>query len=323
MRSLRILGAALNSWPGSSRILVQYVPHAFGWKAMNLNFCRWLLFRKQPVWIMFHEVAFGWQPGQPFKHLVLAWANRRMASWATRSAERVFVSIPAWAQMVGQYDRTANSRTTWMPIPSTLPTRVDPECIRNQRARLGIAPSSLVIGHFGTYGGLSEPLVATLLTELLRRNPVCHCLLMGRNSEHYAKNFVEHADRVHAAGEQPAQSLSECLAACDVLLQPYRDGISCRRTTAMASLALGRPIVSTLGFLSEPFWRQCEAVSLGAAEHPEGLIPLVEELFADRQKRCDMGKQAQRLYEAKFSLERTVKALLGTEPPLPLSDGNS
>jgi glycosyltransferase involved in cell wall biosynthesis len=316
IRSLRILGSALNAWPVPSRILVQYVPHAFGWKAMNLNFCRWLQFRKQPVWIMFHEVAFGWNAGQPIKHRVLAWANRLMASWATRSAERIFVSIPTWAQMVERFDSTAHNRTSWTPVPSNVPTQVDQQAARNRRDRLGIEAESIVVGHFGTYGGLIEPLLTPLLTDLLRRNPTVHCLLMGRNSENYAKVFREHADQIHATGDMPAESVSECLAACDVVLQPYPDGISCRRGSVMAALALGRPIVSTLGFLSESFWRQTNAVSLGAAEHSEQLISLVEDLLADRQKRCEMGKQAKRLYDERFSLERTVQVLLGNERPL-------
>jgi hypothetical protein len=212
--------------------------------------------------------------------------------------------------MIERGGQAIKNRITWMPIPSTLPTQVDPEAVRNQRIRLGVAPSALVIGHFGTYGGIIEPLLTPLLTELLRRNPNCHCLLMGRNSDNYANNFREQAERIHATGDQPAESISECLAACDVVLQPYPDGISCRRTTVMASLALGRAIVGTYGFLSEPFWRQSQAVSLGAAEHPEQLIPLVEDLLADRQKRCEMGKQAKRLYHESFSLARTIKVLM-------------
>src|SRR5262245_19583227 len=40
-RALRVLNSALRPRRANRRILVQYVPHAFGWKAMNVPFCAW------------------------------------------------------------------------------------------------------------------------------------------------------------------------------------------------------------------------------------------------------------------------------------------
>ena len=59
--SLSKLDAMLARAPRPDRILVQYVPHAFGYKAMNVPFCAWLACcarQLAPVWVMFHEVAF-------------------------------------------------------------------------------------------------------------------------------------------------------------------------------------------------------------------------------------------------------------------------
>src|SRR5206468_6720533 len=41
-RDLRRAGAALDRFPGPRRLLVQWVPHGFGYRAMNLGFCFWL-----------------------------------------------------------------------------------------------------------------------------------------------------------------------------------------------------------------------------------------------------------------------------------------
>ncbi len=46
------------------------------------------------------------------------------------------------------------------------------------------------------------------------------------------------------------------------MIQPYPDGISSRRTSAMAGLALGLPIVSTSGHLTETIWAEHAAVVL-------------------------------------------------------------
>ena len=65
------------------RILIQYVPHAFGLKAMNLPFAAWIAVRARrvaPIWVMFHEVAFPFVR-RPLKHNVLAVVNRAMV-WA-------------------------------------------------------------------------------------------------------------------------------------------------------------------------------------------------------------------------------------------------
>ena len=45
-QGLAALDAGLRRLPGPARILVQYVPHAFGWKAMNVPFCLWLRARR-------------------------------------------------------------------------------------------------------------------------------------------------------------------------------------------------------------------------------------------------------------------------------------
>src|SRR5207247_3483550 len=56
-RSLQVLSSALRRSSTPHRILVQYVPHAFGWKAANVPFCLWLRARRRdPVWVMVHVV---------------------------------------------------------------------------------------------------------------------------------------------------------------------------------------------------------------------------------------------------------------------------
>ena len=79
------------------RVLIQYVPHAFGWKAMNLPFVAWVLIRRvrrrDDVRVMFHEVAFPWVR-RPLRHNVLAAVNRVMAAVLLRACTRAYVSHP-------------------------------------------------------------------------------------------------------------------------------------------------------------------------------------------------------------------------------------
>src|SRR5215472_6234377 len=79
LRWLRALDRGLSAYSGEQMILVQYVPHMYGWKSMNLPFCCWLARLRRNVWVMFHEVAFPFLTGQPLRHRVLATVHRLMA----------------------------------------------------------------------------------------------------------------------------------------------------------------------------------------------------------------------------------------------------
>jgi glycosyltransferase involved in cell wall biosynthesis len=57
--------------------------------------------------------------------------------------------------------------------------------------------------------------------------------------------MLEIADRVHWTGFLPDSDVSTYMHAADVMVQPYRDGVSLRRGTLMAVLAHGRPLITT------------------------------------------------------------------------------
>jgi glycosyltransferase involved in cell wall biosynthesis len=308
----------LDSLPHDKRVLVQYVPHAFGWKAMNLPFCAWLSNRRDRLWVMFHEVAYPMAPNQPFRHNLLGAANRLMASMVVRAAERIFVSTPAWEPLLRSFiDR--NAPITWLPIPSSFPIGVDRTRVASLRAR--IAPGSgLLLGHFGTFGESIAPLLLTILPRLLadeRRS----ALLAGRGSEAFAARLVRiHpaiASRVMATGALDAPAVPSYLASCDVLVQPYPDGVSSRRTTIMAGLAAGVPIVTNEGLLTEPIWRESGAVRLATTPTAEAFSEEVLALVHDSSARELLGDRGARVYAERFSLERTIQALRATalRPP--------
>src|SRR4051812_29567931 len=62
-RGLRWLGQQLDQLPQPLRVLVQYVPHAYGHRAMNVLFPLWLWSRRRrfEIDLMFHEVAYAYE----------------------------------------------------------------------------------------------------------------------------------------------------------------------------------------------------------------------------------------------------------------------
>ncbi len=114
-----------------------------------------------------------------------------------------------------------------------------------------------------------------------------------------------------ATGELESSEISAHLLACDVLIQPYPDGVSSRRTTVMAGLALGVPVVTNEGMLSEPFWRHCGAVELTPSV--DNFADAVDAVLTDPSRAANLRDRGRSLYARSFSLDRTVRALRGDD----------
>jgi glycosyltransferase involved in cell wall biosynthesis len=310
IRSLRMLTRVLEDRRAPARILIQYVPHAFGLKGGNLPFSLWLyLRRRHRPWVMFHEVAYPFEARAPMRRRALALVNRVMARLVSRAAHRAFVSIPAWRTDVERFARPDTS-IEWLPVPSTLPAVDDPEASRAVRDRY--APRRPLIGVFGTFG-------ARLRTDLNRCLPLiadqsdAAFLLLGRGSDRMAGELAsarpEWTDRIHASGPLPEGDLSIHIRACDLMLQPYPDGASTRRTSAMAALAHERPLVTTTGALTEAFWALDRAAALVPADNPEELARAAVALLAAPDERASLGARGLAVYRARFDVAHTVKAL--------------
>jgi glycosyltransferase involved in cell wall biosynthesis len=305
--ALAELDGELSRLPG--RVLVQYVPHAFGWKAMNVPFCLWLWGRRQALDVMFHEVAFPLSSDQPWKHNLLAVVNRGMASLLVRAAQRIFVSIPGWKPLLHRLaSRFPEPR--WLPIPSNLPTSYSSLEIELLRQRIKPDATERLVGHFGTYGPSITALLEPALLDLLRHDPRLSVVLLGRGGPKFAAGLISKnsnlRDRLIVPGELSAETAGTYLASCDVLLQPYPDGISSRRGSAMAGLSLGCPIVATRGHLTEPIWQKSAAVAIVPQEQ---MAQTVFALLDDPSRRAELGRRAAALYESRFAIKHTINAL--------------
>jgi len=306
------LGSRLAAEGERPRLLVQYVPHAFGYRGMNLPFCAWLAAqRRERVWVMFHEAVFPFGE-RPHRTNLLALATHAMAGLLVNRADRVLVSTPAWER----YLRPLSLRRLepdWVPIPSNLPTAVEPGRVAELRRRLLGDHASVLIGHFGTYGAHVAALVHAAVPSLLEGRAERRLQLFGRGSEPSALELCTRhpalASRIGATGPLSPEDLVSNLAACDVLLQPYADGASTRRTSLMAGLALAIPVVSNQGPLTEPEWAAWGAVALAPDATPLALAREVERLLASPTARTELGARAVDCYRQRFSMDHTVTVL--------------
>ena len=309
-RALRMLSRELDRQPAPRRLLVQYVPHAFGWKAANVSFCLWLQSRRRDsIWVMFHEVAFPFDRVQAVSRNALALVHRLMAWMVASSAERAFVSIPGWRQMVQSMIGKGKS-VEWLPVPSSIPVVRNPAVSASVRARY--AGARPLVGHFGTHGHVIREMLGVSIPPLVEATD-CGVLLVGRCSDETARELVtKHphlAGRVHGTGPLTDEAVSQHIAACDLMLQPYPDGVSSRRTSAMVALSHGVPLVTTSGWLTEPLWEESGALDLVRADDPGMLAPAAARLLESTARRELLGARARDLYHSRFDMGHSIRTL--------------
>ncbi len=313
------LGAALDTFPVPRRLLVQYTPNAWGAKGLNLAFCRWLVARRRvrgdEVRLMFHEVAYPWQLHDKPTRWLLAAGQRWMARTLLRAGTHVDVTTPAWEGMLRAVAPGRLETVGWRPVPSNIPVADDPKAVASVRARVCPAGGS-VVGSFSSFSELTGPLLAAALPGVLAGHHDRVGLLIGQGGDRFAARLVAAnpglRGRLVATGPLTAAEVSAHLGACDLIVQLYPDGLTTRRTSLMASLAHGVPVVSNSGHLTEPFWAASGAVTLAAG--PGGVASAADRLLADPAERARSGAAGRTLYDLRFALERTIEAIMGPTP---------
>lgn len=311
-RALVALDAALSR--NHARILVQYVPHGFGFKAMNFPFVFWLYARRRrlDISMMFHEVAFpmGWS--RPLAHNLLGASHRMMAAIAARAARRVFVATSSWERQLRRW--VPHGRPiVCLPVVSNIPVIGDREAIAAVRRQYQAGGARPILGHFGTYGAGIAALLDEILPPILDQVPEASTFLIGRASAGYRDRLLGRCPRLkgrlQAVGALSERDVSVHISACDLMLQPYPDGITTRRGSAMAPLSHGVPMATTVGALTESFWAASGSVAASAVTEPETLASIAAALLNDEAARLRIGMAGRKLYEDRFHVRHTIEAL--------------
>jgi glycosyltransferase involved in cell wall biosynthesis len=309
---LRRLGDCLDAYSSPRRLLVQWVPHGFGYRSMNLWFCLWLARRAargDRIELMVHE-PFIELKRRPLRHVAVALVHRVMTIVLMGSVRRVWVSIPAWEPLLRPYAFGRTVRIDWLPVPACVTALRDAEGLARETHVSGAQP---LIGHFGSYGREVSTLLMNALPAMMDSSAHPSLLLIGARSQAFRDTLIaQHpawSTRVHATGYVASVDLTRYLEVCDLFLQPYPDGITSRRTSVMACLAMGRPIVSTTGHLTEPLWETSGAVKLAPVSEPQGLVSAALQLMAEPDERKRLGRAGLRLYRDRFTLAGVTATL--------------
>jgi glycosyltransferase involved in cell wall biosynthesis len=156
------------------------------------------------------------------------------------------------------------------------------------RSELGVPEGVLLLAHFGfAYPGKGHETLIAASRRLREAGVAFHLLMIGgpwpENPEYYralqAKCRAEGVDQqVRWLGHCSPTRVSELLAASDICLLPYDDGISLRRSTLLAAIAHHLPIVSTHSPRPSRWFRGGDNVVLVPPTDPSALAAAVETL---------------------------------------------
>jgi len=186
----------------------------------------------------------------------------------------------------------AGLRPVRIPIGANVhPQSVTSEDVRRTRERWHIPPQRTVIGYFGFLNhskGVTDLLSA--VGRLVEEGENVHLLMMGEPlgaSDPTNKAYMEEVtalieaqhleDRVHWTGFLDDKQLSVGFALTDMVVLPYRDGVSLRRGTLHAALANGAAIITT--YPRVPIPELQEAVWLSPPADPHALTYAIRHLL--------------------------------------------
>jgi glycosyltransferase involved in cell wall biosynthesis len=308
--SRRALGRA---WSMGDVVALQYAPNALGARGANVAFCRWLWRQSRhgcDVRVMFHEpfFYFGWQsPGRN----ALAAVHRIMAMLLLRAARVAYLSTPAWETLLRPY-APRDIRFAWVPVPSAVPVVEDRAAVDRVRRSL---QAPLIVGHFSSYAADVRQPLSGAVRDILAAHPAAAVFCIGRGSAEFAQSLG--SDRVHASGELALRDLSLAIQACDLMVQPYADGVTTRRTSLTTLLAHGASVVTSSGPHTEGLWTSDgEVLATAPAGDRRALAAEVARVADAPFERRDRADRARAFYASHFSVDRAVEALLnkGTRP---------
>jgi hypothetical protein len=287
----------LKDQPAFDWLIVQYNPFSFGPRGFN----PWLIQalarakRSTRVAVMFHETCV---PPWPWRFSAMfLWQYPQLVA-LSYAASRVFVSTERWIREL----RRCNPNIVFhhLPVGSNLPlcalTREE------ARARLGIPTEAILLGVFGSaHGSKMLDWIGSAARAVSHRFPHTSVLYIGQDGRRVREAcagapFLD-------AGPLPAAEAALGIRAMDLMLAPFSDGISTRRTSAMSALQHGVPVCSTISKWSDSIFRDARSPGLSLCnptrveEYVRRVLAVAEMILGN----ADLGNDLKDLYDAKFS----------------------
>ncbi len=238
----------------SEVLLLQYNPFAWGKRGWAPDLPKLLrdVKRRKPqllITVMFHE-TFMLYPG--LRYRIMRFYQERQFRKLLEVADLAFYSSSKWADQHRSIGVDCSALT--LPVGSNLPlSQLDPH---DAKRRLGFDDSDFVCSVFGgshvsrMFDRVDVAVSAISKSFLGKRRT--RLIYIGDSDRRWKVDDTA----IHCLGRLSAQSAADAIAASDLMINPFLDGISTRRGSAMAALQHGVPVLTTKGHNTEEVWGQ-------------------------------------------------------------------
>jgi glycosyltransferase involved in cell wall biosynthesis len=214
-------------------------------------------------------------------------------------ADQRFASIELWATKFSRIRPTAH-----LPSGSNLPdARGERESVRRELGLEGsFVVATLSTGHPSHLTSYVEKALARLAAEDVDAT----FLQLGAGATSVE---VPGRMRVERLGFQPPERLGALVAAADLFLAPFVDGVSTRRTSFMAGLCEEVAVLGTHGPLTDLMLMD-RGLDLVDVDRIDVFVDRAVELASDAGRRIRAARAGRMLFEAEFTWDAIANRVL-------------
>ncbi len=279
-------------------VLLQYNPFAYGrWgfaPQLVARIHRLTRRRVRPrIVLVLHEPYVPFVPDRSMA--TAAWQRLQLLA-LTRSCDATIAVTAAWKRRAERLVRGTRPVHN-VPVGSNVPDKRAER--QHARDTLGVDERTVVVAQFGTNHPSRLNDHTRVTVEQLERSGVPAVLL---NLGHQARPVAaDCATREVLPGYLQLEGLAALLSAADVFLSPCIDGVSTRRTSIMAALQHGVPVVGTFTPDTDDSLREGPAVRLAPVHDVQRFAQLAVALASSRDELDRSAIAARALFEREFA----------------------
>jgi glycosyltransferase involved in cell wall biosynthesis len=275
---------------------VQYQAAAYNMYSPAINLLPWRLKGLTRTAVTFHDLRV------PYLFPKAGRLRRMAVNFMARQAHGVIVTnAEDYQSLVARLQSPVRQIPIGSNIDTYSPNHIE---IAEVRESLGVREPHCLLGYFGF---LHQSKGAdTLVRALAKLDEGTHLVFIGgrtgTSDSDNTRAFYDRLtsliaeldleDRVHWTGFMSETRVSTYLHAADVMVMPYRDGVSLRRGTLMAVLAHGRPLITTRPATPTPELDHGQNVWFVPVDDEVTLAEAIGTLAADPALRARLGEEA-------------------------------
>jgi glycosyltransferase involved in cell wall biosynthesis len=290
--------------PKEAVLLWAYVPHMYGRggvaPAVPRVMTRLRTAGHHHQIVLAHEIAapFSLWPHRTW----YAWQHRQQWCRMVNSADLLVTSTEAWRDEWQARLPEHRAKFSSAASPSTIPIAPLTDVAGHRatwRRTMGWPEDVLVLGWFGTASAAKQlewVLQARERAATALARPVA-LVLIGK-ADQVAQQ--QNSPWIKSTGYLEAAAVSHVLQSIDALLLPFIDGISERRTSFMAGLSHGTPVVTTQGHNTGPTLRAAQICRLASALDEEQFSREVIAALSDPAESRAMGERGRTVYRRDY-----------------------